>query len=149
VVPNYSASNTVSVVFTDFTYRAILFDNNLLVLSLIHDMSFRNIPDLPSWVLDLSRVGAPTTTIHNPPSGNSGNIRLPTFLFFINRYKKPTITNQFSLRVQGMQIDQIVDHADEFHNVDGNQVLQWLKLAHQLDDSYLTHEGQRKFYGEP
>jgi hypothetical protein len=141
IIPNYRASNTVSAVFTDLSYRTILFDQNLLVLSFIHDEAFRAVHKLPSWALDLSRVGYPSTLIRYPPSENSNSIRLPTFLYLEHQYKLPIIINQFSLCVQGIPVDHIIDHADEFRSVNGDQVSRWLKLATQLNNPYHSHEG--------
>ncbi|KAH8749840.1 heterokaryon incompatibility protein-domain-containing protein [Hyaloscypha sp. PMI_1271] len=141
VVPNYNPSNTVSAVFTDLTYRAIRFDENLLVLSLIHDEAFRDVHNLPSWALDLSRVGYPSARIEKPPSEDTLSIRLPTFLYLEHQYKEPNIINQFSLCVQGIMVDHIIDRADPFHNIDGAQVFPWLKLATQLDNPYHSNEG--------
>lgn len=128
IVPNYELSNPVELVYTDFAYRAIRMDGNLIVFSLINDESCRDISGLPSWVPDISRPLCPNRLINRR---NWSPFPAPDHL-----YTAPTLRGQYSLRIRGIKVDQIADRALPFENSREAPVVSWLKLAALLDAPY-------------
>jgi hypothetical protein len=132
IVPSYAPSNSVQLVYTDFAYRAIQADGNLFALLLINDEVFRGIAGLPSWVPDLCEKRHAEVLFH------------PTWSPFLDRdahYAPPTLLGKYSLRVQGIRVDYIVERALPYRYMGQAQVVAWLKLAASLEVSYPTNQG--------
>jgi len=94
VVPNYAPSNPVELVYTDFVYKAIRRDGNLLVFTTINDEAFRRTQGLPSWVPDMSILMCPNRTVNR----QSWSPFPCTDHFYI----APRLLGQYSLQIQGI-----------------------------------------------
>jgi hypothetical protein len=126
IIPNYYPSNTVQHVYSDFTFRAIKADGSLEVLSLVNDIVFRNIPNMPSWALDLSHGQNP-----GPLPVHESWVAAASLSYF-----PPELTDSRYLHVRGAHIDEIIHSAIMFEPIDSGQVCSWLQLALQLKMPY-------------
>jgi hypothetical protein len=131
IIPNYQPLNSIQMVFTDFTIRAIQADNSLEVLAFTNDEMFREIPGLPSWALDLTRSQYPSAILVELHCKASGGVE----------FEVPTSTDFSYLHTRGYHLDDIANSASPYHTLDSGHVVDWLTLVMQLTIPYHTGEG--------
>lgn len=137
IEPSYATENSVAQVYIDLSFRLIIAENKLDILGFNSvDLALRDMDQLPSWSLDLSKTQLPHPLKNSYWNGEEALEKLKFF------YRTPSLGANKTLCVQGILIGRESHRASPFEIALSNQgwAVEWLKLARLIEHPYCTGE---------